>query len=155
MAVEIEKKFLVTGDGWRASAGSGIRYRQGYMTETGPASVRVRIGGIHAHLNIKSATLDQQRLEYEYEIPVADAEEMLERLCLKPLVEKTRYEVAYGDHVWEVDVFESDNQGLVVAELELRARDEPFERPPWVGDEVSDDPRYYNVCLVQHPYKNW
>lgn len=155
MALEIEKKFLVTDERWRAAAGPGVRYRQGYMTEGGPASVRVRIGGARAHLNIKSATLDQQRLEYEYEIPLDEAEEMLERLCLKPLVEKTRYEVEYGGRTWEVDVFEGDNEGLVVAELELESRDEAFERPPWVGDEVSDDPRYYNVCLVKHPYKDW
>ncbi|HEM47264.1 MAG TPA: CYTH domain-containing protein [Alphaproteobacteria bacterium] len=155
MALEIEKKFLVVDDRWRAQAGPGVRYRQGYMTEAGPASVRVRIGGQRAHLNIKSATLDQQRLEYEYEIPLADAEEMLERLCLRPLVEKTRYEIEHRGHTWEVDVFEGDNEGLVVAEVELTARDERFERPPWVGDEVSDDPRYYNVCLVKRPYKSW
>lgn len=155
MALEIEKKFLVVDERWRAGAGAGVRYRQGYLSESGPASVRVRVGGARAHLNVKSATLDQQRLEYEYEIPLADAEEMLETLCTKPLVEKTRYEVEHAGHTWEVDVFEGDNAGLVVAELELEARDEPFQRPPWVGAEVSDDPRYYNVCLVKHPYKNW
>lgn len=155
MSLEIEKKFLVLDDGWRAGARPGIRYRQGYMTETGPGSVRVRIGGSHAYLNIKSATLAQQRLEYEYEIPLRDAEEMLERICIKPLIEKTRYEVEHQGHVWEVDVFEGENAGLIVAEIELNDVNEPFAKPAWLGEEVSDDPRYYNVCLVQQPYQRW
>lgn len=155
MSLEIEKKFLVLDDSWQAEAGSGVRYRQGYLSESGPGSVRVRIGGQRAFLNIKSATLAQQRLEYEYEIPLDDAEEMLDRVCTKPLVEKTRYEVKHQGHLWEVDVFEADNAGLVVAEIELDRVDEAFVRPAWVGEEVSDDPRYYNVCLVKHPYKSW
>ena len=155
MSLEIEKKFLVLDDSWQAEAGPGVRYRQGYLSESGPGSVRVRIGGQRAFLNIKSATLAQQRLEYEYEIPLDDAEEMLDRVCTKPLVEKTRYEVKHQGHLWEVDVFEADNAGLVVAEIELDRVDEAFVRPAWVGEEVSDDPRYYNVCLVKHPYKSW
>ena len=155
MSLEIEKKFLVLDDSWQAEAGPGVRYRQGYLSESGPGSVRVRIGGQRAFLNIKSATLAQQRLEYEYEIPLDDAEEMLDRVCTKPLVEKTRYEVKHQGHLWEVDVFEADNAGLVVAEIELDRVDETFARPVWVGEEVSDDPRYYNVCLVKHPYKSW
>lgn len=155
MSLEIEKKFLVVDDRWRAAAGAGVRYRQGYLSESGPGSVRVRVGGERAYLNIKSATLAQQRLEYEYEIPLADAEEMLDRVCLKPLVEKTRFEVEHEGHTWEVDVFEGDNEGLIVAEIELDDVQEHFARPPWVGEEVSDDPRYYNVCLVKHPYKSW
>lgn len=155
MSLEIEKKFLVTDDSWRSSARPGVRYRQGYLSESGPGSVRVRVGGERAHLNIKSATLAQQRLEYEYEIPLADAEEMLDRVCVKPLVEKTRYEVEVQGHVWEVDVFEGDNEGLIVAEIELDDVNESFVRPPWAGEEVSDDPRYYNVCLVKRPYKSW
>ena len=155
MSLEIEKKFLVVNDAWRADAGPGARYRQGYLTETGPGSVRVRIGGEQAYLNIKSATLAQQRLEYEYPIPLADAEEMLAQVCLQPLVEKTRFEVEFAGHTWEVDVFEGDNAGLVVAEIELDRIDEPFDLPAWAGAEVSDDPRYYNVCLVKHPYTSW
>ena len=155
MSLEIEKKFLVLDDSWQAEAGPGVRYRQGYLSESGPGSVRVRIGGQRAFLNIKSATLAQQRLEYEYEIPLDDAEEMLDRVCTKPLVEKTRYEVKHQGHLWEVDVFEADNAGLVVAEIELDRADEVFARPAWVGEEVSDDPRYYNVCLVKHPFKSW
>ena len=155
MSSEIEKKFLVADDSWRLAASPGVRYRQGYLSEAGPGSVRVRVGGDRAFLNIKSATLAQQRLEYEYEIPLADAEEMLDRVCLKPLVEKTRYEVRHEGHTWEVDVFEGDNAGLIVAEIELDHVEEAFARPAWIGEEVSDDPRYYNVCLVKHPYKNW
>lgn len=155
MAIEIEKKFLVRDDAWRRSADDGVRYRQGYLSDGGSASVRVRVGGDRAYLNIKSATLGIERSEYEYEIPLADAEEMLDRLCRKPLVEKTRYEVQNGPHVWEVDVFAGDNDGLVVAEIELSAADESFERPDWLGEEVSHDTRYYNVCLVDHPYKDW
>ena len=155
MAVEIERKFLVLDDSWRSRAEPGVRYRQGYLSDGGPASVRVRIGGGRAYLNLKSATLDMQRSEYEYEVPVTDAEEMLDHLALRPLIEKTRYEVHHGAHVWEVDVFEGDNAGLVVAEVELSAPDEAVELPDWAGEEVTDDPRYYNVCLVSHPFKDW
>ncbi len=155
MAIEIERKFLVLNDSWRSAAGAGVRYRQGYLSNAGPASVRVRIGGGRAHLNLKSATLNMQRSEYEYEIPLADAEEMLDGLALRPLIEKTRYEVHHGAHVWEVDVFEGDNAGLVVAEVELSSPDEAVELPDWAGEEVTDDARYYNVCLVQHPFKDW
>ncbi|HHM05280.1 MAG TPA: CYTH domain-containing protein [Gammaproteobacteria bacterium] len=155
MATEIERKFLVSSDAWRARAGGGRRMRQGYLAGSERASVRVRVSGDQAHLNLKSATLGVCRREYEYAIPVAEAEEMLVHLCDGPLIEKTRYPVRHGSHLWEVDVFEGDNEGLVVAEIELDAEDEAFERPPWLGEEVSGDPRYYNVCLVKHPYKSW
>ena len=155
MAHEIERKFLVTDESWRAEVRAEKRYRQGYMGASERASIRVRLSGDQAHLNIKSATLDVFRHEYEYAIPPAEAEEMLDLLCEKPLIEKTRYFIDRGGHTWEVDVFEGENAGLVVAELELDHADEPFERPPWLGEEVSDDPRYYNVCLVNHPYKDW
>lgn len=157
MAIEIERKFLVADDRWRAAADGGTRYRQGYLTETGvgPASVRVRIGGGRAFLNIKSHTLGMERREYEYPLPLDEAEEMLEGLCRRPLIEKTRYRVRVGDHLWEIDEFFGENAGLVVAEIELSRADEPFDRPPWLGREVTDDPRYYNVCLVDHPYSRW
>jgi len=155
MATEIERKFLVTDDAWRAAADAGTLFRQGYLVGATHASVRIRIEGNRGNLNIKSATLGVQRLEYEYPIPLAEAQEMLDRLCEKPLIEKTRYLVPYGGHTWEVDVFHGDNEGLVVAELELAREDEPFERPPWVGEEVSGEPRYYNVCLAKHPFKAW
>jgi adenylate cyclase len=155
MAIEIERKFLVTGESWREAVTRSVRFRQGYVPTTDRASVRVRLEGDRARLNIKSATLDVTRLEFEYEIPVEEAEEMLERLCDKPLIEKTRHYVPHEGHVWEVDVFEGDNEGLVVAEIELSAVDEKFARPAWLGEEVSDDERYYNVCLVRHPFKEW
>jgi adenylate cyclase len=155
MATEIERKFLLRDDAWRAHADGGTRMRQGYLLGSEKASVRVRVSGDRAHLNIKSATLGVQRREYEYEIPLADAGEILDTLCEGPLIEKTRYHVRHENHTWEIDVFAGDNQGLVVAEIELGAVDEHFARPSWLGEEVSHDPRYYNVCLVKHPYKDW
>jgi adenylate cyclase len=155
MALEIERKFLVINDGWRDQVRDSVLIRQGYLAGSEQASVRVRLSGNQANLNIKSATLGVRRTEYEYEIPVSDANDMLDQLCDKPLIEKTRYHVPYADHLWEVDVFCGDNDGLVVAEIELVDENEAFALPPWVGDEVSHDPRYYNVCLVKHPYKRW
>lgn len=155
MPQEIERKFLVKDDGWRAAAQHGQYMCQGYIPGLERASVRVRVCGDRAHLNIKSATLGISRAEYEYEIPVHEAQEILHTLCEQPLIEKTRYHVACGGHVWDVDVFSGDNEGLVVAEIELQSTDEPFERPSWLGPEVSHDKRYYNVCLVRHPYKLW
>lgn len=155
MASEVERKFLVSDDSWQAGVTSSQRMRQGYLPGMETASVRLRISGDRAHLNIKSATLAVSRLEYDYPVPLADAEEMLERLCQRPFIDKTRHHVPHGGHLWEVDVFHGDNAGLVVAEIELASPDEPFVRPPWLGEEVSHDPRYYNVCLVTHPYKDW
>ena len=155
MPLEIERKFLVKDERWREQAQDGVLMRQGYLSGTERASVRVRLCGDQAHLNIKSATLGVRRSEYDYEIPLVDALEMLDHLCEKPLIEKTRYHVRHDHHDWEVDVFGGDNAGLVVAELELTHEQESFALPPWVGAEVSHDPRYYNVCLVKHPYKLW
>lgn len=155
MATEIERKFLVADDGWRQWAGEGRHFRQGYMVGGERASVRVRVAGERAWLNIKSATIDVTRHEFEYEVPVADAEQMLDVLCVKPLIEKRRYRVPFAGHTWEIDCFEGDNQGLVVAEVELEDADESVELPPWVSTEVSHLPRYYNVCLVEHPYREW
>ena len=155
MAREIERKFLVRGEGWRSQVVKTARYRQGYLTEGGTCSIRVRIDGEQAFLNIKSATLGIQRSEYEYPIPLLDAEEMLAHFTTGLLIEKTRHFVDHAGHRWEIDVFAGANEGLVVAEIELQAEDEVFELPPWVGEEVSDDPRYYNVCLAHHPYTAW
>lgn len=155
MPVEIERKFLVKDERWRAAADGGVRFRQGYLMGAKHASVRVRIEGERANLNIKGATLGVRRQEYEYPIPLAEAEELLDTLCEQPLIEKTRYTVPYGNHLWEIDLFAGDNAGLAVAEVELADEEEPFERPAWLGTEVSDDPRYYNVSLVKHPYKEW
>lgn len=156
MATEIERKFLILHDGWRAQADSGIHYRQGYMMNSAAGvSVRVRCGGGQGYINFKSATLGISRREYDYPIPETDAQEMLDLFCVPPLIEKTRYHVRYGAHVWEVDVFAGDNAGLVVAEIELAHEDESYARPDWLGAEVSHDPRYYNSCLVKNPYKYW
>jgi adenylate cyclase len=155
MATEIERKFLVKDDSWREDAEPGVRYRQGYLSSAKSCSIRVRVAGERGYLNIKSATLGVTRTEHEYPIPLSDAEEMLVDLCEGPLIEKTRYRVPHKGHIWEVDVFGGDNEGLVVAEIELDHPDESFELPAWAGEEVSHDPRYYNVCLVEHPYKHW
>ncbi|MEJ2407596.1 MAG: CYTH domain-containing protein [Candidatus Thiodiazotropha sp.] len=155
MATEIERKFLVNGDAWRADADAGTRFRQGYLIGAEKASVRIRIEGDRANINIKSATLGIRRQEYEYAIPLNEAEEMLDTLCEQPQIEKTRYLVPYQGHTWEIDVFAGDNEGLVVAEVELGSEEETFVMPEWAGKEVSDDTRYYNVCLVKHPYREW
>lgn len=155
MATEIERKFLVLNDDWRKLATDHNMMQQGYFACSGKASIRVRISGDTANINIKSARLGITRKEYEIPLPCADAREMLEQLCEKPVIEKIRYYVPYGNHLWEVDEFSGDNAGLVVAEVELADTDENFEKPPWLGEEVSHDTRYYNVCLVKHPYKDW
>jgi adenylate cyclase len=155
MGMEIEKKFLVINDHWRTTADTCESVIQGYFTTDQQCSIRVRLSGDKANLNIKSATLGITRTEYDYPIPATEAQEMLEHLCTKPLIEKKRYHVHYRQHLWEVDVFSGENEGLVVAEIELAHTDEDFIRPDWIGAEVSDDPRYYNVCLVKNPYKNW
>ena len=155
MGVEIERKFLIKDDSWRAEVVKSTRYRQGYLTSVETCSIRVRIAGDKATINIKSATLGVTRTEYEYPIPIEEAEEILDHLCTKPLIEKTRHIVEHDGHTWEIDVFEDDNDGLVVAEIELDQADQDFTLPGWTGKEVSDDPRYYNVCLVKHPYKDW
>ena len=155
MAIEIERKFLVRDDSWRAQADAGLFYSQGYLSTDPQRCVRVRIAGQRAWLNIKSAVSTLRRLEYEYEIPPGDARELLHSACVQPAVEKTRYRVAHQGHVWELDVFAGANTGLVVAELELADEREPFARPAWLGREVSDDPRYYNMNLAQMPYTQW
>jgi adenylate cyclase len=156
VGTETERKFLVTGDGWRDSVVTSTRYRQGYLTDAkGRCSVRVRIGDGEARLNVKGATIGVSRSEYEYPIPLDDAEEMLDTLCAGPLVEKTRHLVEHGGRRWEVDVFEGDNAGLIVAEIELDHAHERFDVPPWVGEDVSHDARYYNAALVRMPYASW
>jgi adenylate cyclase len=155
MAQEIERKFLVINDAWRGLAQRHARMRQGYLSNSAACSIRVRVTDESAFLNIKSATIGVTRTEFEYAIPRADADEMLERFCQGRCLAKTRYYVPIAPHVWEIDVFEGVNAGLVVAEIELSAADEMFDRPSWVGAEVSDDPRYYNVRLIEHPYAAW
>jgi adenylate cyclase len=154
MPREIERKFLLLSEGWRALAERRQRMTQGYIAASDRVSVRVRVAGDDARLNIKSGGLVASRLEYEYAVPVADARELL-AVAVGPLVEKTRHFVPYGGMTWEVDEFHGDNSGLVVAELELDREEQMFARPPWAGAEVTHLPRYYNVSLVNHPYRQW
>jgi adenylate cyclase len=155
MAIEVEHKFLLANDRWRAQVSRSEAFIQGYLASDSPSSIRVRICGERAWLNIKSATPGTQRHEFEYAIPVADAEEMIRSLCRRPLIEKIRHFVVVGEHTWEIDEFSGDNQGLIVAEIELAAAGEAFTKPDWLGEEVSDDLRYYNNSLVSHPYNTW
>ncbi|MCP4642867.1 MAG: CYTH domain-containing protein, partial [bacterium] len=140
---------------WRQRAKPGLTTRQGYLCVGPPASVRARVMGDKATLNIKRSTLDIARDEFEYAIAMEDAEAMLAHLCEGHIIEKTRYHVEHAGMTWEVDVFEGVNQGLVVAEIELEAEDQPFENPPWAGTEVSGDVRYFNSYLSRHPYSEW
>ena len=153
MATEIERKFLVTDDSWRDGS-PGVRMSQAYLSRDFDRTVRIRIGGEKAWLTIKGRSTGISRLEFEYEIPVAEAAELLE-LCLPSVIDKTRYEVPHAGHLWEVDVFHGENEGLVVAELEMEHEAVSFDAPPWLGAEVSADPRYSNSRLAEVPYANW
>lgn len=155
MGLEIERKFLVRNQAWRGIAGKGVAYSQGYLTQEVGRSVRVRVAGDQGFLTIKSATTGISRREYEYEIPVNEAWELLNHLCYQPLIEKTRYRIKQGLAVWEVDEFEGDNTGLVLAEVELSHPDQELIIPDWIGLEVSQDRRYFNSYLNQHPYQQW
>lgn len=155
MADEIERKFLVKSDAWRASAAAARTIKQGYLANTEDCSVRVRVLGETGYISVKSAGLHIARKEYEYPIPLADASEMLERFCADNRIEKSRFLVEHAGHQWEVDVFAGDNSGLVLAEIELDSVDEVVDLPDWVGVEVSGDPRYLNSNLSTDPFCNW
>ena len=152
MPLEIERKFLVTGHAWRTA--DGVPYRQGYLNRDKQRTVRVRLAGEQAFLTIKGVSTGATRVEFEYEIPVGEAAQLLS-LCDGPLIEKTRHRIPLGAHVWEVDEFHGDNTGLVVAEIELGSEDEAFVRPSWLGEEVTQLRRYYNNALASHPYSRW
>ena len=154
MAKEIERKFLVEEDGaWQEIEGES--YRQGYLNTAKERTVRVRIIGPKGYLTVKGETKGATRLEFEYEIDAQDATQMLDDLCERPLIEKTRRKIEYEGLVWEVDEFFGENEGLVVAEVELEDENQSFAKPSWVGNEVTDDPRYFNANLVQFPYSQW
>jgi len=155
MATEIERKFLVLNQDWQEHTRSELHIVQAYLATNEYSSTRIRIQDDQANINIKSATLGVSRTEFEYAIPVDDAQLMIDDLCIKPVIEKTRYIVKHMQHTWEIDVFSGDNEGLIVAEIELLSPDEAFEKPSWLGEEVSHDKRYYNVCLIENPYKTW
>ena len=154
MAQEIERKFLVKDDSWRSQS-RGVLYRQGYLTADPHLAIRVRIAADEAWLTIKGATVGVSRAEDDDPIPLIDAQEMLDHLCEKPLIEKYRYRLNAGEITWEIDAFLGENQGLIIAEVELHDEGQSFEKPPWLGMEVSDDPRYYNANLVNYPYSQW
>ena len=152
MGIEIERKFLVVGDAWRAAP--GVPYAQGYLNRDKQRTVRVRVVQQQAWLTIKGANSGAVRAEFEYPIPVADAQQLL-ALCDGPLVRKLRRKVEHAGHTWEIDEFQGDNAGLVVAEIELPAEDAAFARPAWLGAEVTHDPRYFNSNLASRPYSTW
>ena len=153
MGQEIERKFLVQGNSWRT--GDGTLIRQGYLHTEVDGIVRVRTRGERAYLTIKGSTTGITRLEFEFEIPVEDANEILDALCMKPLIEKIRYQEEIDGFKWEIDEFLQENSGLVVAEIELENENQEFPKPDWLGREVSHDFRYHNANLVKHPYSKW
>jgi len=154
MGTEIERKFLVRDNTFRSLA-QGTRYRQGYLSSAKERVVRVRTIDDKGFLTIKGITTGATRAEYEYEIPVNEAEAMLDGLCEKPLIEKDRYKIAHKGLIWEVDEFFGENQELILAEVELESEDQPYDKPEWITDEVTGDPKYFNSNLIQNPYKNW
>ena len=155
MPTEIERKFRLANDSWRGQVRSSTLLRQGYLANTSRASVRVRLAGDEGWLSVKAMTPGRARAEYEASIPRDDANEMLDRLCEGAVVEKWRHIVVHDGNEWEIDEFLGENAGLVVAELELNAEDQPFAVPGWLGDEVTHDERYYNFKLSLHPWRSW
>jgi adenylate cyclase len=161
MGIEIERKFRVVGEGWRGRVVKSVRMAQGYINDMAAmrdgrqnASVRVRIAGDQAFLNLKSRELGTTRQEFDYEIPVADAEALL-RLCVGGLIDKVRHYVEHEGRTFEVDEFAGENAGLVVAELELESADAAYARPDWLGREVTEEQRFYNLALAERPYSRW
>ena len=154
MAKEIEKKFLVKSDAWKEGA-KITYYKQGYLSSTKERVVRVRTIDKKGFLTIKGITIGVTRSEFEYEIPAEEANLMLDNLCEKPVIEKNRAKVNFGGLVWEIDEFFGENQGLVVAEVELTDENQEIKKPDWVGEEVSGDPRYFNSNLIKHPFTQW
>ena len=152
MAIEIERKFLVQGNDWRVAP--AVFYSQGYLSRDKARTVRVRIAGDEAFLTIKGQSVGASRAEFEYPIPVTDARALL-AMCEQPLIEKYRRKIAYEGFIWEVDEFLGENLGLVVAEIELPAEDTVFAHPAWLGQEVTDDVRYFNSNLARHPFSRW
>jgi len=154
MPNEIEKKFLLANNDWKSEVSRSVTLKQGYLNSIKERTVRIRIAGEQAFLTIKGPVFGITRAEYEYEIPINDGLSLI-NLCEQPLIEKTRHYVPVEDHLWEIDVFTGANEGLTVAEIELRAEGEDFIRPSWLGREVSDDARYYNSSLMREPFTSW
>lgn len=154
MGTEIERKFLLKDDSWRSGA-VGLECLQGYLSTRKERLVRVRTIGPRGFITIKGIATGLSRTEYEYEIPLREAHEILEGLCVRPLIEKTRYRVEFEGLVWEIDEFHGENQGLVIAEVEMKDEEQAVPLPEWIGEEVSQEPRYFNSNLVSDPYRNW
>lgn len=152
MALEIERKFLVVGRSWRSDRGTLLR--QGYLNRDPQRTVRIRVSDDSAWITVKGLTTGASRSEFEYSIPVADAEALL-ALCERPLLEKTRYRIQHSGLWWDLDEFHGDNAGLIIAEVELTHENDAVDLPPWVGTEVTNDPRYFNSNLAVHPYRHW
>lgn len=155
MGLEIERKYLVINDDWKSFVESEAHLKQGYLTAQRGITVRVRIVDEQARLTIKGGVTGISRLEYEYAIPLADAREMFHNLVSGGVIDKTRYRVRCGDHLWDLDLFHGENDGLVMAEIELESETEAFQLPGWVGQEVTGDARYYNANLIRAPYRTW
>ena len=153
MGLEIERKFLLSNDDWR-HLGTPVHYAQGYLAADDFRTVRVRVAGNQGFLTIKGASEGFSRLEFEYPIPVAEALQML-GLCVMPMIEKFRTKISFEGKVWEIDEFEGDNRGLIMAEIELHSEEESFIIPPWIGEEVTGDKRYFNSQLALHPFQSW
>jgi CYTH domain-containing protein len=154
MGLEIEKKFLVKDDSWKQQA-TGVFYRQGYLSSQPERVVRVRTVEEKAYLTIKGKSIGAARCEYEYEIPHAEAVEILTQVCEQPIIEKIRYKVIYEGLLWEIDEFEGENNGLVLAEVELEDEGQHIKLPPWVGEEVTVQEKYYNARLIKNPFSKW
>lgn len=154
MAEEIERKFLVNSQVFK-TMGEKHHIHQGFLSTEKERVVRIRLMDEHAWITVKGKSQGAARAEFEYEIPPSDAQLILENICLKPTIEKYRYKIYYEGHTWEVDEFLGENEGLVVAEIELEEAGQAFTKPDWIGEEVTDDPRYYNASLVRNPYKMW
>jgi adenylate cyclase len=152
MAIEIERKFLVSKDYWRSAP--AVYFCQGYLNTDKARTVRIRVAGEVGFITIKGKSQGASRAEFEYEIPLADAKQLL-ALCEGPLIEKYRRKIAFAGMLWEVDEFLGENQGLVVAEIELASEQQAFTKPDWIGDEVTQDDRYYNSNLSAHPFSQW
>jgi adenylate cyclase len=154
MPLEIERKFLLTNTDWKPQTQRSIVIKQGYLSAVSERTVRVRIADEKGILTIKGKNEGATRAEFEYEIPKEEALELIE-LCEKPIIEKTRHEVSINNKVWEIDEFEGENQGLVVAEIELESENEKVELPTWIGKEVTDEKKYYNSSLINYPFSFW
>lgn len=154
MAQEIERKFLLKNDEWRKLT-KGVLYRQGYLSTAPERTVRVRVVGEKAYFTVKGLTKGLTRVEFEYEIPLEDANQLLDELCQRPIIEKLRHKLDFAGFTWEIDEYLGENQGLTIAEVELDSENQAFELPSWVGKDVSDEPKYYNANLVANPFSKW